>query len=66
MKNNICCFAGHSELYDTENISKSVKKEAENLIVNHGVIEFMVGNYGTFDSLAASCVRELKEKYPHV
>ncbi|MBR5528442.1 MAG: hypothetical protein IKV97_05500 [Clostridia bacterium] len=62
----ICCFAGHSELYDTEGIYKSLLSVLEDLIITHGINEFHVGNYGAFDKLCAGAVRALKEKYPDV
>jgi len=62
-----CCFAGHSEIYtDKDLIYGMVKNKAEELIIGKGVREFWVGNYGTFDHIAASAVRELKKKYPDV
>ena len=56
-----CCFAGHSEIYNKDSLFDIVKKKAEELIIQKGVNEFWVGNYGAFDYLAASAVRELKK-----
>ena len=61
----ICCFAGHSELYDIENISQKLVAVVEELI-KKGTDEFRVGNYGAFDRLSAGVVRKLKEKYPQI
>lgn len=61
-----CCFAGHSEIYNEDSLFDTVKKKAEELIIQKGVNEFWVGNYGTFDHLAASAVRELKKKFPNI
>ena len=34
--------------------------------MQHGVTEFLVGQYGAFDRMAAKAVIQLKEKYPDV
>ena len=38
----------------------------EEHIVQYGVTEFLVGQYGAFDRMAAKAVIQLKEKYPDV
>ena len=48
---NICCFAGHSQIDDE--FQDRLKFEIEQLILNKGVNEFWVGNYGAFDRAAA-------------
>ncbi len=63
---NICSFAGHSTLYNSDKIYKLVLSEIENLVLNENVTEFWVGNYGDFDKLCASAVRVLKENYPDI
>lgn len=62
----VCCFAGHSQIYNTEEIFTSITEKIENLIVNEKVTHFYVGNYGSFDKLSARAVRTLKEKYSHI
>lgn len=62
----ICCFAGHSQLTDTENIYKKLLSVIENLITAENVSEYWVGNYGDFDRLCAEAVRELAAKYPEI
>lgn len=62
---NRCCFAGHSKLYDST-IADHVVSTIRGLVVEQGVIEFWVGNYGSFDTYAASAVRKLKHEYPHI
>lgn len=61
-----CCFAGHSKLYDTDDIYAHLLRMVETLIVEEGVTEFWTGNYGAFDRLSAKTVRTLKEKYPNI
>lgn len=59
----ICCFAGHREIYCEENLFDKSKEVAEKLIVEEKVNEFWFGNYGYFDAMWASAVRELKGVY---
>lgn len=40
--------------------------EVERHITEYGVEEFIVGNYGRFDRLAANVVMQLKEQYPNI
>lgn len=60
-----CCFAGHSDIWDSS-LTEKIKSVAEDLIVNHNVREFWVGNYGNFDGSAASVIRELQKTYSDV
>lgn len=62
----ICCFAGHSRLYDEKNIYDKLISVIEALIVTENTNEFWVGNYGAFDKLSAKAVRELQNKYPNI
>ncbi len=62
----VCCFAGHSNIYYTDEHYKSLSEKIENLIINENVTEFRVGNYGAFDRLCAKAVRELKKKYTYI
>lgn len=66
LKNKICCFAGHRDVYDTKTIISVLHNEVENLIINENIKEFWVGNYGSFDAIASKCVRTLKTKYKDV
>lgn len=62
----ICCFAGHSNIYDTDNIKKKLDALIEKLIIEENVSEFWVGAYGDFDYISASSIRKLKERYPDI
>lgn len=62
----ICCFSGHSELYDTNIIYKNIIYSVEKLITDNDIREFWVGDYGAFDRLASKAVRELKGKYTEI
>lgn len=63
---NICCFAGHSQLYGAEDIYDKLLSVIEKLITDENISEFWVGNYGAFDRLSAKAVRELKIKHPEI
>lgn len=60
-----CCFAGHSDVWDS-NLEVKIKNVAEDLIINHNVKEFWVGNYGKFDGYAANVIRELQKTYTNI
>ena len=62
----VCCFAGHSNIYYTDEHYKSLSEKIEKLIINENVTEFRVGNYGNFDRLCVRAVSELKNKYPYI
>lgn len=66
MQKNICCFAGHGKLVYGKNIRNEVFNKCSELITNCGVNEFWVGNYGSFDKMAAGVIRELKKYYPDI
>ena len=59
-----CCFFGHKDTPST--ISPELEKVLTDLIVNHGVSSFLVGNQGRFDHVALRVVRKLKKQYPHI
>ncbi len=60
-----CCFAGHSQIYGAD-IKAQVIDVVRSLIIDSGVSEFWVGNYGQFDKIAASAVRSLKQELPTI
>ena len=59
-----CCFFGHKDTPST--IAPELEKVLTDLIVNHGVVSFLMGNQGAFDSMALGAVRRLKERYPFI
>ena len=61
-----CCFAGHSKIYNIDDVYKNLLILTEKLIKEENVKEFWVGNYGNFDSISAKAVRSLKEKYTDI
>lgn len=62
--NNICCFFGHRNIYNT--YIPKLKEEIENLIINYNVNEFYVGGYGDFDNLAVKTINDIKKNYSNI
>lgn len=59
----VVAFCGHKNVYQTERVSQQVKQIVSSL-VEEGADTFLLGGYGSFDSIAAITVRELKKDYP--
>ena len=59
-----CFFIGHREI--GEEILPILKRTILHHINELGVTEFIVGNYGGFDRMAASAVVDIKKDYPDV
>lgn len=62
----ICCFAGHRDIYNTEELSKRLTVLIEKLIIEENVTEFWVGHYGRFDAISSEAVKSIKNKYPDI
>ncbi len=62
----VCTFAGHRDISATEDLISALKENIEKLITQENVSEFLVGNYGGFDHIAAKTVRELQKFYPQI
>ena len=60
----VCFFVGHRNA--PENIYTSLKKMVEKCVQEDNVTEFVVGNYGSFDRLAAQAVKEIKKQHPEI
>ncbi len=60
----ICFFIGHRDA------SHEIYFKLKNVIINHieafGVSEFIVGNYGSFDSICAHVLTEIKKDHPFI
>lgn len=63
---NICCFAGHGKLNYGNDVKNKILNKCRELIIDYYVNEFWVGNYGSFDRLAADVVRIIKREYPDI
>ena len=59
-----CFFIGHRDAPDS--ILPSLSAAIETRIVEDGVDQFVVGNYGRFDLLAAQAVRKAKKQHPDI
>ncbi len=59
-----CTFFGHRDCPDT--IKPKLRAVLMDLIVNHGVDMFYVGNQGQFDVSVRSVLRELVQIYAHI
>ncbi len=60
----ICCFIGHSEI--PVDISEPLTAAVERHITEYGVTDFLVGQYGQFDRMAARTVMKAKERHPNI
>ena len=60
----ICTFFGHRECPDSIRIK--LREVLINLVTNHNVNMFYVGNQGRFDAIVRGVLRELKKEYPQI
>ncbi len=66
MKEKTCCFTGHRDITENEDILKEKIKVEIRKLINRGVIYFGCGGARGFDTIAAQAVLQLKEKYPYI
>jgi hypothetical protein len=59
-----CFFIGHREA--SSDILPALREAVERHIVEYEVTEFIVGNYGGFDRMAAKAVIEAKTRHPQI
>lgn len=59
-----CFFIGHREA--SSEVLPALAKAIEQHIVEFGVQEFIVGNYGGFDRMAAKAVIAAKQQHPEI
>ena len=59
-----CFFIGHREA--SSEILPALAEAVEKHITQYGVTEFIVGNYGGFDHMAAKAVIAAKERHPGI
>ena len=59
-----CFFIGHRE--SSSDIFPALSEAIELHILEFGVTEFIVGNYGGFDHMAAKAVIAAKERHPNI
>ena len=58
----LCFFLGHRDA--TDDVRPALVQAVERSITQHGVTEFVVGHYGSFDRMASSVVRAAKVVHP--
>ena len=61
---NTCFFIGHREA--SEELFPVLTEVVERHIIEYNVNDFVVGQYGNFDKLAAKAVRVVKKRHPTV
>lgn len=59
-----CTLFGHRECPDS--IKTQLREVLIDLITNHDVDMFYVGNQGRFDAIVRSVLRKLKKEYPQI
>ena len=59
-----CFFIGHREA--NERVLPALEQAVEQLIVESGVTDFVVGHYGAFDGMAAKVIKAAKKRHPEV
>ena len=59
-----CVFFGHRDCPET--IKPKLKETLIDLITNHSIDTFYVGNHGHFDAYVRSTLKELQQEYPHI
>ena len=60
----VCTFFGHRD--SPHSIEPKLREVLVDLITNHDVDTFYVGNHGQFDALVRHSLRELKKEYPKI
>lgn len=61
-----CCFLGHREICETEELKSQLYQLIEKLITIEQVNTFLFGSKSRFNSLCYELVSQIKEKYPHI
>lgn len=66
MQETTCCFIGHREIDETEELKRELYVIIEKLILQERVDAFLFGSKSRFNSLCYEQVTKIKEKYPHI
>ncbi|MBQ1255675.1 MAG: hypothetical protein IIX93_00150 [Clostridia bacterium] len=64
MNKQRCFFIGHHDA--SVALSGLLKLETRNLILNKNITEFVIGKYGSFDSIASLAVASMKSEFPQI
>jgi len=60
----VCTFFGHRDC--PADIKPKLWAVLQDLVENHGVDQFYVGNHGEFDRMVRTALRELAQQYSHI
>ena len=66
MPKNVCCFIGHREINENDELRQHLYSIIENLILEKNVDTFLFGSKSRFNSLCHELVTAAKEKHPHI
>ena len=66
MCKNTCCFIGHREINETEELKTKLFEVIEKLIVETRVDTFLFGSKSRFNDLCLEVVSVIKEKRPNI
>ena len=66
MEGNTCCFFGHRDINETENLKSKLIENIELLIKEHQVDTFLFGSKSRFNSMCLETVTKIKENNPHI
>ncbi len=61
-----CCFIGHRNIKETEELYSEIIKTVAYLIKEQGVEYFCFGSASRFDDVCLKIVSEIKKTYPHI
>jgi len=61
---SVCTFFGHRHCPET--VKPKLRETVIDLIENHGVDRFYVGQQGAYDAMVRSVLKDLVPLYPHV
>lgn len=64
--NKNCCFLGHREIVESENLKSRIYNILTELIEIKGIDTFFFGSKSQFDRLCYMIVSDLKEIFPHI
>ena len=66
MKDRTCCFIGHRDIKETEELKLKLVETIEKLITQNSVDTFLFGSKSRFNDLCYEIVSKIKEKYPQI
>ena len=66
MERKTCCFIGHREIVETEELKLKLIEIIEKLIIDKKVDTFLFGSKSRFNDLCLETVTKARKKYPHI